>query len=227
MLRPATHFGNAQIVETDPGERRSRVLPDGSRVVLNTDSRISVLFDSKERRLVLERGQARFDVAHSPGRPFIVIAGDKQIVATGTAFDVRWTDTQLSVVLFEGRVQVLSRGKSADETGARPVTLEPGQRAQFHRRTVTIRSVQALDREEAWLEGRAVFERTRLSDAIGEMNRYTRRRLEFTDSRVGELRISGTFSVDDVDAFARSLVDLFPLSVEFSDERIVVRPTND
>jgi transmembrane sensor len=209
-----------QVVETDLGERRSRLLPDGSRVVLNTDSRVSFSFQPTERRLVLEKGQARFDVAHAPGRPFVVYAGGKWIAATGTAFDVRWTDARLSVVLFEGQVTV---GKSGKRAPAKLVTLEAGERAQFDDNAVIIRSVHELSREEAWLDGRAVFENTHLRDAIAEMNRYTHRPLELADPAIGDWTISGTFSVDDVDAFARSLVDLFPLSIELTDERILLR----
>ena len=225
VLWPKTPLAAAQVFETDLGERRSLMLPDGSRLVLNTNSRVSIAFERNERRLILEKGQARFDVAKSPGRPFIVQAGSKQIVAVGTAFDVRWIESKLSVVLFEGEVTV-SSSDAPPQSSVALVTLEAGELAQFDHSAVTIRSMPKLDREEAWLDGRAVFEGTRLSDAIAEMNRYTRRRLEYSDP-IGEWRISGTFSVDDVDAFARSLVDLFPISIEITDERIVLRPTND
>jgi transmembrane sensor len=222
--REAVH---APVIETALGERRSLVLADGSKVVLNTDSRIEVAFDSKARRIRLERGQARFDVAKAAGRPFIVSAGGKSIVALGTAFDVRWTDAKLSVVLFEGRVSVSSGGGVPLLNPKVAVTLEPGNRAQFERSAVTVRPVGRLEREEAWVGGRAVFEGTPLSEAIAEMNRYTHRRLQLTDPAIGQWRISGTFSVEDVDAFARSLSDLLPLHAEFFNDRILLTPTKD
>jgi transmembrane sensor len=228
LFWPPTQPWRGQLVQTDFGERRSLSLPDGSRLVLNTDSRVFVQYQASERRLTLEKGQARFEVAHAANRPFIVEAGGKEIIATGTAFDVSYTSSNdVAVVLFEGRVTVSPSAASDASAPAVPVILEPGERAQFDRAAVTIRAVTKLDREEAWLGGRAVFEGTPLRDAIAEMNRYTRRRLEYSDPAIGRWRISGTFSVDDIDAFARSLVDLFPVSAEFSNQRIVLRPTND
>jgi transmembrane sensor len=227
ILQSALRFSKAQVVETSLGERRSLVLPDGTRLVLNTDSRVTLRFDEAARRLTLNKGQAHFNVATAPARPFIVEAGGRQIVATGTVFDVRWTNAKLSVVLFEGHVSVSPVSGARENPDAGIVILEPGQRAQFENTGTIVRSVKRLDREDAWIGGRAVFDNTRLGDAVAEMNRYTRKRIEISDSSVAEWRISGTFSTDDVDAFARSLVDLLPVSIELRDDRTVLRQTND
>ena len=74
------------------GEQVTVRLDDGSKIQLNTDSELSVRFSKAERRLVLERGQAFFDVAHDPARPFVVDAGKASVRALGTRFDVRRGD---------------------------------------------------------------------------------------------------------------------------------------
>lgn len=207
-------------LETALGERRSLQLDDGSRLVLNTDSSVSVTFTDERRLVVLERGQARFEVAKDAVRPFIVRAGGKQIVARGTQFDVRWTDDRLAIVLFEGSVSVLPAQQSPARTG---IAMQPGERLLFEQPTVAVKSAPSLDREEAWVAGRAIFERTPLREAVAEINRYARRPLTLGDPSLTELPISGTFSVDDVDAFARALADVLSLSVEDSGGALVLR----
>ena len=207
-------------IETALGERRSLQLEDGSRVMLNTNSSVSVVYTDQRRLINLERGQARFEVAKDAARLFIVRAGGKQIVAHGTQFDVRWTEERLSVVLLEGSVSVLPAQQSPSRPG---IGMKPGERLSFEQPTIAVKSAPNLAREEAWVAGRAIFEHTPLREAVAEINRYARRPLELGDPSLGELRISGTFSVDDVDAFARALAEVLSLNVEESDGAIVLR----
>jgi transmembrane sensor len=218
-LLPANDTPPTSVVETSLGERRSLQLEDGSRLMLNTDSRVSVAFTADSRIIELQRGQARFEVAKDPDRPFIVRAGGKQIVAHGTQFDVRWTDERLSIVLFEGRVSVLAAQQSPDRAGIR---MTPGDRLLFEQPTIAIKSAPDLEREEAWVAGRAIFERTPLREAVAEINRYARRPLQLGDASLAELPISGTFSVDDVDAFARALADVLSLRVDDTGDSLVL-----
>lgn len=213
-------FGPRNRIETALGERRSVQLEDGSRVMLNTDSSVSVAFTDEQRLIVLERGQARFEVAKDAARLFIVRAGGKQIVARGTQFDVRWTDERLSIVLFEGSVSVSPAQQSPSRSG---IGMEPGERLSFEQPTIAVKSAPNLAREEAWVAGRAIFERTPLREAVAEINRYARRPIELRDPALAELPISGTFSVDDVDAFARALAEVLSLTVEDSGSAIVLR----
>lgn len=204
----------AEIFITALGQRRPITLSDGSRLALNTDSRVKVVYSSHIRRITLEKGQARFDVAAQPSRPFVVRVGDRQIVALGTAFDVRWIDARLSIVLVDGTVAVLPAGDSYT-TASSPsaLTLEPGQRLDFEGPTFAVKSTIRLDREEAWVKGRVVFEATRLGAAVAEINRYASRRLELVNPGLADLLISGTFSVDDPNAFARAVAQMFSLQV--------------
>jgi transmembrane sensor len=218
-LTPSGEAPTTTAFETSLGERRSLQLDDGSRLVLNTDSHVSVTFSAGSRIIELNRGQARFEVAKDPNRPFIVRAGGKQIVAHGTQFDVRWTDERLSIVLFEGRVSVLAAQQSPDRAGIR---MTPGDRLLFEQPTIAIKTAPDLEREEAWVAGRAIFERTPLRDAVEEINRYAKRPLQLGDPTLGELPISGTFSVDDVDAFARALADVLSLRVDDTGDALVL-----
>jgi len=224
LLIPSASDPRREVIETALGERRSVSLSDGSRVMLNTASRVVIAYTPSHRTLTLEKGQARFDVARNIARPFVVRAGGQQIIALGTAFDVRWTDAQLSIVLFEGRVAVIPANEPPSALGGAGVTLEPGERLQFAQPVLAVKSEPQLEREEAWVSGRAIFNSTPLSDAVDEMNRYTRRKLQLSDPELAALEISGTFSVDDAEAFARALAEIFSLEIQQTGDAIVVSP---
>lgn len=213
----------AQAFATAVGQRRAVALSDQSQIELNTDSEVRVSYSSRQRRVTLQKGQARFQVSSDPLRPFVVRVGDRQIVALGTTFDVRWTDARLGVVLVEGHVAVLPAGDSYTSAGTPgAVILDPGERLDFASPTFAVKSKVRLDREEAWVKGRVVFDATRLGAAVAEINRYAPRRLELVNPALADLLISGTFSVDDPDAFARAVAQMFSLQVIEAPDSVLI-----
>lgn len=129
---------------TGVGEQRSVLLADGSRVTLNTNTRVEVDLTSERRTVRVDGGEAFFEVAKDARRPFVVRALDSEVVALGTAFAVRLGESAtqgnaLAVTLIEGRVSVRAAsgtggaGAGADDGGARggELTLMPGERVKF------------------------------------------------------------------------------------------------
>jgi ferric-dicitrate binding protein FerR (iron transport regulator) len=137
------------------------------------------------------------------------------VTVLGTKFGVRKTDEDVRVVLVRGSVKVGS--------GSVSTTLDPGQAIEIDRHgRGTIRRLPAAE-ALAWAEGRLVFRRTRVADAIKEVNRYARRPIELRHPGLGKEEVSGTFSTGDSDAFAASLVTLFDLQRDdLEQERIVL-----
>jgi transmembrane sensor len=218
----------SELFITAVGQRRLITLADGSRVELNTDSRLRVTFTSRARRVILEKGQARFEVVRNAECPFVVRVAESQIVALGTSFDVRWTDEHLSIVLVEGHVAVLPADESLVQAATpSAVTLVPGEQLEFLGPAFAVKSAVRLDREEAWVSGRVVFDATRLGAALAEMNRYAHRRLELATPGLADLRISGTFSVDDPGAFARAVAQMFSLTITEAPEVVLLGPTSE
>ena len=74
---------------TAPGQTQSIELPDGSRVALNVDSELQVRYYPRRREVVLDRGEAFFEVTPGPDRPFTVDSGASRVRVVGTAFNVR------------------------------------------------------------------------------------------------------------------------------------------
>ncbi len=214
-------------VSTGTGERRVLSLQDGSRITLNTDTRVVVRYDAHARRVRLQRGEALFEVRRAPSWPFIVTAGGREIRALGTAFEVRrYSEEQVSVTLVEGRISVASAGAGAGPSRQDVTVLaSPGQRVTFVPHEAPRLDRPVLEQVIAWQSGEVVFDDTRLSDAAEDMNRYSERRLVIEDPRVAALHVSGLFQAGDSMEFAQGVAGTFGLRVEDHGNRIVlVRP---
>lgn len=194
--------------ETAIGERSTIVLVDGSTVTLNTNSRIEVDFDEGQRDVALIRGQALFEVAKDPARPFIVEAGNQRITAIGTAFDVRFDKgDEVKVVLVEGRVAV---DELVNAAAANAPALVPEKRIEMTAGEVLVaaanveRAVQAADIEEAtsWRNGRLLFRAKPLGEVIEEVNRYSVAQLRLSDDpRLEDIVVSGVFNAGQSESF--------------------------
>lgn len=211
--------------ETAVGERRVVALADGSKVSLDADTVVKVRYTGETRRLWLERGRAKFEVARNPLRPFSVAAANEVVVATGTAFSVELVQRQVRVVLYEGHVMVLDRaGRGARRTvavGPRRIAadqlLSPGRElilpAQSPERAAPPAVVAASDpvRSLSWEAGQLVFEDEPLRIVVERMNRYADRPLEVGDEAAARVRVSGVFRAGDTDALVQGLAAAFDL----------------
>lgn len=189
---------------TGKGQKSIIDLPDGTRVTLDADSTLDVAFTGGRRDLRLVKGHAFFDVAHDRDHPFAVQADDRVVTALGTQFDVRLTPGAVRVVLAEGSVSVASAGVPI-------VRLAPGQ--AFAARTGAAGTVSATDvgKALAWKQGVVEFRDQPLSEAVAQLNRYTRAQIVIRDPTVAALRITGVFKTGDVKRFGRSISQVLPV----------------
>lgn len=197
-------------------------MPDGSRVTLNTDSAINVDVTEKERRVELEQGEAFFEVAKDPTRPFVVIAGKKRIVAVGTQFSVRRTGDDVRVFVTEGKVRLEGEGPNIPELGATLVSA--GSIARTVDDTVLLQQ-NALPKVQeylAWRSGFLIFDEVSLSEAVAEFNRYNQRQIVISDPQVAEIRLSGKFRSTSFEAFVRLLEEGFPVHAESEGDEIIL-----
>ncbi len=208
--------------ETPIGGHQYVPLADGSKVELNTNTRLTGVISDNERRVNLKQGEAFFSVASDKSRPFVVVAGDRQVRVLGTQFTVRHEDGEFEVVVAEGRVQIEN---SDDNTAATSTVVEKGAYvvAQDDEILITSRSDAEIDASLRWREGLLVFDDVRLDQAAAEFNRYNQSQIIVEGADASCIRIGGSFRVDNVDAFVRLLNDGFGLQVERQDDAIVVR----
>lgn len=211
MLRsPSDRFS------TRLGETRVVPLADGSVITLNTASRVMVSFTGERRRVELVEGEALFDVAKDPARPFLVAAGDTEVIAVGTSFTVqRLQGKPTEVLVREGVVDV----KRPDVPVAPVVRVAANNRAtapvDAAIETHAVPS-QELARKLAWRVGRIAFEGDSLREAAAAFARYSDIRIVIADSQLADEKITGLFVFNDPVGFAQAVALSLGLRAEVS-----------
>lgn len=191
---------------TATGEQRTLRLTDGTLINLNTHSAVDVRFDEKQRLIVLQEGEILVETGHGDARPFIVETREGSMRALGTRFLVKREDegTRLSVL------------KSA--VAAHPVS-SPEEQILREGQQVLMRSnglgpIIALNLgADAWTRGMLVVDNARLEDLVQELGRYRRGHLGVTPE-VADLRITGSFPLNDTDKALSALLPTLPVQIE-------------
>lgn len=215
---------------TGIGERRSIVLHDGSRVDLNSRTRIRVHYVSNERRVDLLEGQALFSVAKDATRPFVVHGGLAQVKAVGTEFDVYRKPSGTVVTVIEGRVAVIASDAAASDRrhdtallSIEPKMLSAGEQLTIE--TDAAPRLETLDVSTAidWTQGRLVFESTPLKEVVAEFNRYNKRQIVISDATLEQFEIDGVFSSTDTSTLIQFLRRRPDMDITETGNQIVVR----
>jgi len=204
------------------GDVQAVPLADGSQATLASDSRIAVRLSRRERRIDLQRGEAYFEAARDPARPFVVEAGERRVVAVGTRFSVRRDGPDLRVVVTEGTVRLES---DPVDGRSHPAALLPaGSIAIARPDGVLVRSMPLQEAAQLvdWRSGLLFFRDTTLAEAATEFNRYNARKIVIGDAAVGDLRIGGSFRWANAEGFVRLLEQGFPVRAEYDRDRIVL-----
>lgn len=244
VMLPVLFTGESQaptatVYSTLIGEQESVTLSDGSQVMLNTNTAIEVNYRPDDRAIELLRGEALFQVAHAPARPFRVTAGNRVVEAVGTAFTVQHDErgNNLEVMVTEGEV-LLQRYL--------PLTLPPGSSAKADRHTaqpaesaghagVSLRAGQLVTVDESldeviqqevaaeemqvrlsWQHGMLLFRNEPLQDVLDEVARYTTTIIE-ADASVRDIRVEGYFRVGDIDGLLHAMQSNFSIDVQRPD----------
>ncbi len=192
---------------TAVGERRTVALVDGSTLHLNTDSAVDVRFDTRERRLLLQRGEIHVETApDSSHRPLVVDVEHGRMRALGTRFTVRRDAQATYLGVSEGAVEV----RPADAPG-HALIIEGGSETFFgHDRASPPRPLD--DNALAWLEGTLYADHMPLRQFIDLLSRYRSGVLR-CDPAVADMAISGAFQLDDPDRILDSLQRTRPLRI--------------
>ena len=171
------------------GARSDYALSDASVIHLNADSQASVVYGKAARDVRLRKGDAMFDVAKNPRRPFNVTAGDTQVTAVGTTFEVDMVSDAVEVRVFAGAVRV-SRADAA------PRLVGKGEwllLAADHKVTT---GRFAPETYQGWRSDWLDAEQTPLKYVVARLNRYTADQVVLNDAAIGELKVTGRFRLD-------------------------------
>ncbi|MBD0677632.1 FecR family protein [Pseudomonas sp. V98_8] len=191
---------------TATGEQRTIRLDDGTLINLNTHSAVDVRFDDKQRRVILQEGEILIETGHGDARPFIVETREGRMRALGTRFLVKREEqgTRLSVL----QSAVAAHPQSSPEEQV----LREGQ--QMLIRSDGLGPIVALNLgADAWTRGMLVVDNARLEDLVHEIGRY-RPGLLGVAPEVADLRITGSFPLQNTDLALSALLPTLPVQIE-------------
>ncbi len=186
------------------GEQTSITLADGSIAHLNTDTAIDVSISDSQRRVVLLRGEAEFEVAHDASKPFRVASGNTSTEALGTRFVVRYDGSDGGrVTLLQGKVRVSRPSLHGAQTDS--AILQPGQQLAFDSQAFNPPNSVELSNADAWRRGRLLMNFVPLKQVIAEVNRYRRSQIRLLDDSLAEKEVNIAVDIQQIDAWLQAL----------------------
>lgn len=231
------------------GTRSKLLLPDGTQVWLNADSKLnySNAFNDTLREVVLE-GEAYFDVVKDPRRPFIVHTSGINIRVLGTAFTVRSypQDPTIEATLFRGAIEVEKRNHPQSSR----IQLKPNEKlvynksaensytlnqSDFNKETavtpvakpesITISRIPVLNAdsnraETSWMYGKLIFEGENFTQLAPKMERWFNIKMHVNDDRVATFRFTGVFTDENIGDALHALQLTAPFSYTIKENEI-------
>ncbi|CAN5425579.1 FecR family protein [soil metagenome] len=201
---------------TRRGEMRQIALADGSKLTLGSATALRVHLGRDQRDVTLVDGEATFDVAHLPARPFVVAVADRQVRVLGTEFNILNHADRLTVTVRRGVVAVSGGGDP-------PVRLTKGQQL-IHVQNATRSQVRATDPDAvfAWTSGKLIYRETPLPEVVAELNRYVATPIR-VDPSATSVKVSGVLLIDKEAAMIRRLELFAPIVSQTTGGEIVLR----
>lgn len=234
----ATVIAQQMNYQTGVGESNTIVLPDNSKLVLNTNSFVQIRYTAAARIIDLQRGEIHIDVAHDKTRPLSVLAQGKVIQAVGTAFNVEVRSKLVELIVTEGKVLVAEQtinknnstidviGKKLPKTS---MAIAKGEKINLDLTgtgTEKIVKVNPVDvaASLSWRQGNLIFRGEALSDAMSEISRYTNINFELDDDlQRKNVHVAGMFKTGDVNGLLDVLSRNFNISYQkVGDNKIVL-----
>ncbi|HEY8396858.1 MAG TPA: FecR domain-containing protein [Flavihumibacter sp.] len=246
MLRPdaaSDWDGSGKMNEmiTQKGSRSKIILPDGTSVILNADSRITYGQDFAKNRELSLTGEAFFDVVHDPEHPFVIKTEQATVRVLGTALNVRSykQDQVFETALIRGKIEVSVEGLPdkkivllpnekvrivVDSTlGTLPAAAEP---ARMYPREILVSGVTIRDSiitETSWLEGRLSFVNKPLRQIARELERQFNTTIEIRNDAVGEYRYTGLYDQAELQDVLEILKLSKPFDYEIENKKVIIK----
>ncbi|MEG0861110.1 MAG: FecR domain-containing protein [Pseudomonas sp.] len=210
-LDPAWRCEDVQVAI---GQRQEIRLEDGSQVALNSGTHLRIEKRLRSRQLELLGGEALFTVVHAD-KPFIVRSQGVRVRDIGTVFNLRSDARGVDVGVIEGSVEVSNKHTA-------PRLLQAGEQLRAsaeHVGSVEPTSASALT---AWQHGKLRFDGRPLSEVVRDLQHYRQASIQVADGRTGELRLSGEFDSEGVEALIDMLPRILPVSLSRASDGSVV-----
>ncbi len=247
--KPAAHPDAVREVNAMRGTRSQMILPDGSIVWLNSDSRISYNADfGQTRREITLIGEAFFDVAHNESVPMVVHTKNINILVKGTAFNVRSypESNTVETSLIRGAVELTTNANPnrkimlkpnekiivdvlAEDaaSAADPVKIKteknPPEPADLYHIEQLDGSRYNIIPEISWMQNELVFDNEIFSEVIAKMEKWYNVKIVLENNELANKRVSGIFKKEDIRQALEALQYIGGFRFEINENTIVIR----
>ncbi|GAB3424637.1 FecR family protein [Niabella aquatica] len=229
----------ANIVSTKKGSKTNLVLPDGTKVWVNADTKL--IYDKefgRNTREVTLTGEAYFDVTKDPSRPFIVHTTTLDVKVLGTAFNVRAypNEANTQTTLLRGAVEVLLKNKKHEKImlkpnekiiiqniipeNSGPATLRKDIK-NFELLNIAANKKNTPVVETEWTRNRLVFEQEKIENLLPVLERWYNVTIELRHSTDG-IRYNGTFENDSLEDVLESLKAVGGFKYHIEKDRVII-----
>jgi transmembrane sensor len=211
------------VVAVERGQKANITLPDGSKVWLNSQSRLtySTNFNVKQRELQLD-GEAYFEVAHNPDKPFIVRSNDISVRALGTAFGVKAYNEDLLIS------SILMKGKVLVTTPDGETILKPNERIMYDKTTHKKLQSTVTNATDftGWIHNELRFEDESLADIAKTVQRIYNVDVVFASERLKYQRYTGTINNNSLENVLNIISLTSPVSFQINNQQVTLSENN-
>lgn len=199
-------------------------LADGSKIWLNADSKLTYpeVFSNDSREVYLE-GEAFFDVATNPGKPFIIHLAKGNVQVLGTSFNIRaYSNEPIQTSVKTGKVAFIP---AYDGSGKRPDTIyiTPDEKVTYERTGGDVKKeVTSAEDDQAWTEGRLVFRNMTLEDISLELERTFGKKVSFAENAPRYYRLTGNFQNNNLQDIMYYLARSKAFHYDLTDTTLVI-----
>ncbi len=220
-------FGNqVSLIEKKNGRgvRSTIELPDGSKIWLNADSRVTYpqAFNEKTREINLY-GEAFFDIQKNPSKPFIIHLTNGTVRVLGTSFNIRAYEDEdkIETSVSTGKVAFIPKGTTPVVSDT--VFLTPNQKVlySFRSGTLVTKATQSTD-DKAWIEGRLIFKSMTLEEIAHQLERNFGKKVVFRSEEAKKYRLTGAFSNNTLDEIMFYLSKTRDFSYQITNNELVI-----
>ncbi|WP_421738295.1 FecR family protein [Caulobacter sp.] len=210
--------------KTDVGETRLLRLPDGSELILNTDSAVAWKFDRETRAVRLKRGEVALNVRPGATKLALISEGLTADLSEGR-FNARLKAGTLNVTVLSG---VAQPGSTSDPSSLR----DAAAKDQTLLLTDTAASVRPVSSQQvaatlAWQDGEILFQDEPLTSAVEEYNRYLSAKIVIMDTSLGGIRVGGRFTTTNPASFLEALREILDIDVQTTNENYLLTRKNN
>lgn len=190
---------------TATGQQQRIVLAEGTQIWLNTGTALNVDFTATLRRVTLFAGEVFIETARDPTRPFVVDTDQGRMRALGTRFNVRLLADETQLAVYEGAVKV------QPENAMDGAIVNTDEQVSFSRHGLS-RVTAADPARQAWTHGMLLAHDISLGKVVQELRRYRHGHIGVDDD-IENLKVYGSFPLDDTDRALRMLTTVLPVQI--------------